>query len=218
MALLAALAERLPGSAAADGARASAWARARATRPVGPTSPASCSATEAGPTRRTRPVAALLLEANVDDLDPRLWPEVLQRLLPAGADDAWLVPILMKKGRPGAHRSSVLCPPDRADGLRAEMLALTSTVGVRQTDVPASTPCRGPGSTSRLERPRGGGQGRPPRRSDRPGQPRVRLGRRRAAATLGRTQHDVLTAAVAAADRRRAGGRGARCPSAAGAQ
>ena len=76
--------------------------------------------------------ATLLLETNVDDLDPRLWPDVLQRLLRAGADDAWLVPILAKKGRPG-HILSVLGPPERADALRAEMLAGTSTFGVRET-------------------------------------------------------------------------------------
>ncbi|HZA04078.1 MAG TPA: nickel pincer cofactor biosynthesis protein LarC [Propionibacteriaceae bacterium] len=75
---------------------------------------------------------ALLLETNIDDLDPRLWPEVLQRLLRAGADDAWLVPILGKKGRPG-HVLTVLGPPDRADVLRTEMMAGTSTFGVRQT-------------------------------------------------------------------------------------
>jgi pyridinium-3,5-bisthiocarboxylic acid mononucleotide nickel chelatase len=74
----------------------------------------------------------LLLETNVDDLDPRLWPDVLQRLLRAGADDAWLVPILGKKGRPG-HVLTALCPPDRADTLRAEMLAGTSSFGVRET-------------------------------------------------------------------------------------
>jgi uncharacterized protein (TIGR00299 family) protein len=77
--------------------------------------------------------ATLLLETNVDDLDPRLWPGVLQRLLRAGADDAWLVPILGKKGRPG-HVLTVLGPPDRAIALRAEMLASTSSIGVRETD------------------------------------------------------------------------------------
>lgn len=74
---------------------------------------------------------AVLIEANVDDLDPRLWPAVLARLLDAGASDAWLVPILMKKGRP-AHTLSVLCHPGAASSLRDVVLASTTTIGVRQ--------------------------------------------------------------------------------------
>ena len=79
------------------------------------------------------PVApAVVLEANVDDLDPRLWPGVLDGLLHAGASDAWLVPILMKKGRP-AHTLTVLCAPDRRDALRTRIFRDTSTLGVRES-------------------------------------------------------------------------------------
>jgi uncharacterized protein (DUF111 family) len=78
--------------------------------------------------------AAVLIEANVDDLDPRLWPGVLVGLIAAGAADAWLVPITMKKGRP-AHTLTVLAPPDRAADLRQAMLTQTSTIGVRETTV-----------------------------------------------------------------------------------
>ena len=75
---------------------------------------------------------AVLLEANVDDLDPRLWPGILAGLLRRGASDAWLVPIVMKKGRP-AHTLSVLCPPERAEQLREQIFRDTSTLGVRHS-------------------------------------------------------------------------------------
>ena len=78
--------------------------------------------------------AALVLETNVDDLDPRLWPGVIAALLEAGASDAWLTPILMKKGRP-AHTLSVLVAADRADVVRREVYRQTSTIGLRETRV-----------------------------------------------------------------------------------
>jgi pyridinium-3,5-bisthiocarboxylic acid mononucleotide nickel chelatase len=75
-----------------------------------------------------------VIEANVDDLDPRLWPGVLKRLLAAGAADAWLTPILMKKGRP-AHTVSTLVDAESADAVRGALMTETSTIGVRATAV-----------------------------------------------------------------------------------
>ena len=75
-----------------------------------------------------------VLESNVDDLDPRVWPSVLATLLDAGAADAWLVPIVMKKGRP-AHTLAVLTSPDTRDALRRLMFELTSTSGIREVTV-----------------------------------------------------------------------------------
>jgi uncharacterized protein (TIGR00299 family) protein len=76
------------------------------------------------------PATDLLLEANVDDLDPRLWPGVLTGLLAAGAADAWLTPVLMKKGRP-AHTLSVLCRPAARAAVEAVVVSATSTIGLR---------------------------------------------------------------------------------------
>ena len=78
--------------------------------------------------------AAIQYEANVDDLDPRLWPGVLDRLLAAGAHDAWLTPILMKKGRP-AFTVNALCSATDADAIRRVIFTETSTIGLREREV-----------------------------------------------------------------------------------
>ena len=76
----------------------------------------------------------LVIETNVDDLNPELYAFVLERLLDGGAQDAWVTPIVMKKGRP-AVTISVLCSHDQADALRETLFRETGTLGVRATVV-----------------------------------------------------------------------------------
>jgi uncharacterized protein (DUF111 family) len=73
-------------------------------------------------------------ETNVDDMDPRLWPNVIDELLAAGAEDAWITPIVMKKGRP-AFTLGVLCDEAAAEDVRATIYRETTTIGLRELPV-----------------------------------------------------------------------------------
>ncbi len=78
--------------------------------------------------------ADLLLETNVDDLDPRLWPPTIVAVLAAGASDCWLTPILMKKGRP-AHTLTALVPAAHVSDVRREIFRHTTSIGLREQPV-----------------------------------------------------------------------------------
>jgi uncharacterized protein (TIGR00299 family) protein len=70
------------------------------------------------------------IETNIDDLNPELYPYVIEQLLASGAHDAFLVPIIMKKGRPGILLS-VLAERTKMDSLLHMIFAQTSTIGIR---------------------------------------------------------------------------------------
>jgi pyridinium-3,5-bisthiocarboxylic acid mononucleotide nickel chelatase len=74
--------------------------------------------------------AVVVLEATIDDMNPQLYEHVLERLLAAGARDAFLAPALMKKSRPGTTLRVLVDPADR-DRLAAIVFAETSTIGLR---------------------------------------------------------------------------------------
>ncbi len=76
----------------------------------------------------------MLIETNVDDLNPELYGYVLERLFDAGAQDAWFTPIIMKGGRP-AVTIGVLCASGQQDAVRRVLFTETGTLGVRARPV-----------------------------------------------------------------------------------
>jgi pyridinium-3,5-bisthiocarboxylic acid mononucleotide nickel chelatase len=76
----------------------------------------------------------LLLGTVIDDMDPRLYPHVMDLILKAGALDVWWSPIGMKKGRPGIQLT-VLCRPESEAALRDLLFQETTTLGIRRQPV-----------------------------------------------------------------------------------
>lgn len=72
----------------------------------------------------------VLVETNIDDMNPEIYGYLCQRLLEQGAKDVYLTPVYMKKGRPG-NLLSVLVDEDRLDAAIDTVLGETTTIGVR---------------------------------------------------------------------------------------
>jgi len=72
----------------------------------------------------------MLLETNLDDVTGEVLAHAVERVLAEGAHDAWITPVVMKKGRPG-HTVSVLVDPVLAEAVRATLQAETGSLGVR---------------------------------------------------------------------------------------
>ncbi len=75
----------------------------------------------------------LVLETEVDDMSPQLLGPLIERLLAAGALDAYFTPVQMKKGRPGVL-VTVLAPPDRREAIEELLFRETTTLGVRRQE------------------------------------------------------------------------------------
>ena len=79
----------------------------------------------------------LVMETNIDDMNPQLYDHVMDRLFAAGARDVYLAPIQMKKNRP-ATLLSVICEPQLRDRLAAVLMHETTSIGVRTYPVQRS--------------------------------------------------------------------------------
>ena len=71
-----------------------------------------------------------LLQTDVDDMPPEYVPPLQQELLRAGALDCVVVPVLMKKGRPG-YRVEALVRATEARAVREALFATSSSIGIR---------------------------------------------------------------------------------------
>jgi uncharacterized protein (DUF111 family) len=72
----------------------------------------------------------LVLQANIDDMNPELCSYVGELLFEAGANDVYWIPIIMKKGRPGIMLN-VLLNEDKLSGVEEVVFRETTTIGIR---------------------------------------------------------------------------------------
>lgn len=72
----------------------------------------------------------VVMETNLDDMNPELYPPLLEGLIAAGARDAFITPIVGKKGRPG-HLVTVLCDEGKEPDLARVLFRGSKTLGLR---------------------------------------------------------------------------------------
>ncbi len=127
----------------------------RFVRRLAPDSPPSGSGTASGPPILKRAVpnalrvvwglapdragnAVIVVEATLDDLPPEIAPHLLERLLAAGARDAFFAPVQMKKGRAGLALTA-LADPEKRDAVVGTLFRESTTLGVRITEAERET-------------------------------------------------------------------------------
>lgn len=81
--------------------------------------------------------SATVLECNIDDMNPERYDYLMDQLFAAGASDAWLTPVIMKKSRP-ATQLSVLCPQDKVSKMKELIFTHSTTIGLRESVIKKS--------------------------------------------------------------------------------
>jgi hypothetical protein len=74
--------------------------------------------------------SVIVVEANIDDMNPQIYGHFLEKALAAGALDVFIVPIQMKKNRPG-HCITVICQAAKLDEFTQLIFSETTTIGLR---------------------------------------------------------------------------------------
>ncbi len=78
--------------------------------------------------------SSVIVETNIDDMNPQVYDYIIERLLQQGAQDAYLTPIIMKKGRP-AILLSALTDRSKVDGVLDTIFRESTSIGVRIREV-----------------------------------------------------------------------------------
>jgi uncharacterized protein (TIGR00299 family) protein len=73
------------------------------------------------------------VETTIDDMSPQLYEPLVDRLFEAGALDVFLIPVVMKRSRPGIVLTA-LCAPERVGDLSRVLFEESSTIGVRWSE------------------------------------------------------------------------------------
>ncbi len=76
----------------------------------------------------------VVIEAEIDDMNPQIFGVLMDRLLAAGALDVFYTSIQMKKNRPGTLMS-IVAPPEARETLTSIVFRETTTIGVRFTEM-----------------------------------------------------------------------------------
>jgi len=76
----------------------------------------------------------VVVEAEIDDMNPQIFGVVMDKLLAGGALDVYYTPIQMKKNRPGTLLT-VIAPPAVRQTLTALIFRETTTIGVRYREM-----------------------------------------------------------------------------------
>jgi len=76
----------------------------------------------------------VVIEAEIDDMNPQIFGVVMDKLLANGALDVFYTPIQMKKNRPGTLLSAI-APPDARERLTSTIFRETTTIGVRYREM-----------------------------------------------------------------------------------
>ncbi|MBX3324435.1 MAG: nickel pincer cofactor biosynthesis protein LarC [Nitrospira sp.] len=74
------------------------------------------------------------IETNLDDLNPQIYEHVMEQLFDLGAVDVALVPVIMKKSRPGVVLTC-LTPKEQTNAVLEILFQETPTLGVRLQEV-----------------------------------------------------------------------------------